>query len=87
MIVSPNTAAQTKSGVAYTSGGYRLNEERNILIELIETKNNVWKISDFQGNSYLIELKEKLSKEFVKRYTTHENTAVEYIRSFKLLNE
>lgn len=87
MIVSPNTTNQTESGVAYTAGGYRLNEERNILIELIETKNNVWRISDFQGNSYLVELKEKLSKEFVKRYTTHDNKIVEYTTSFKLINE
>lgn len=84
MIVSPNIAKQVKSSSIYIGGGYTFNEERNILIELTPEKNNTWKISDLQGNSYLVELKDKLSKEFVSRYTTYNNIPIEYIKTFKL---
>lgn len=86
MIVSPHIPQQKENGVAYTGTGYTLKEERNIMI--VWTKeNNDWKISDFQGNAYLIDLKDKLSTEFVKRYTTHNNKAVEYIHTFELINK
>lgn len=86
LIVSPNTPKQVKSSTTSTRGGYTFNEERNILIELTE-KNNTWKISNLQGNSYPVELKDKLSKEFISRYTTQNNAPVEYIKTFKLTNK
>lgn len=87
MIVSPSIVKQVKSNVVYAKGGYTFKEERNLLIELTSEKNNTWKISDIQGNSYLIELKEKLSKEFVNRYTIHNNGPIEYIKTFELKND
>lgn len=87
MVISPNNANSSNSGIAYTAGGYNLNEERNIRIELSRDKNNTWKISDFQGNSYLVELKEKLSEEYIGRYITHNDKPLEYVHNFRLMNE
>ena len=86
MIVSPHIPLQKENGVAYTGTGYTFKEERNIMI-LWTKENNNWKISDFQGNAYLLDLKDKLSKEFISRYTTYNNTPVEYIHTFELINE
>ncbi len=86
MIVSPRIPQQEKKGIAYTGTGYSLKEERNIMVLWTKDKNS-WKISDFQGNAYLIDLKDKLSEEFISRYTTYNNAPVEYIHTFELINE
>ncbi|MPW24911.1 hypothetical protein GC105_03785 [Alkalibaculum sp. M08DMB] len=86
MILSPTTHKKMESGLAYTSQTHALNEERNIKLELIQEKRN-WKISNFEGNSYLVELKDKLSKEFINRYTAHDNIEVEYIEDMEFIND
>ena len=86
MIVSPHIPQQKENAMAYTATGYTLKEEQNIMI-LWTKENNKWKISDFQGNTYLIDLKDKLSKEFISRYTTYNSEPVEYIHTFELINE
>lgn len=86
MIVSPNIAKQVESNAVFTGANYTFNEERNILVELSEQE-NTWKISDLQACCFLVDLKDKLSKEFVSRYTLHNNDPVEYIKTFQLINE
>src|SRR5699024_9326677 len=63
MVIAPHVPKKKEERVAYISGGYTLNEERNILLIYTQDKKG-WKISDIQANSYLENLKDKLSKEF-----------------------
>ena len=85
MVIAPNTSKEFESGIAFTSGGYALNEERNMKIVFSKSKSSSWKISDIKGNSYLCELKDKLSEEYISRYTTHLDKEVEYIMEYQLL--
>lgn len=85
MVIAPNTSKEFESGIAFTSGGYALKEERNMKIVFSKSKSS-WKICDIKGNSYLCELKDKLSEEFINRYTTHLDEEVEYIMEYQLIN-
>ena len=85
IIISPHIPLQKDMSFAYVGTNYTLKEERNILVKWTKEKSN-WKISDIQGNAYLLDLKDKLSTEFINRYTYHNNTPVEYIHQFELVH-
>ncbi|MFZ7133654.1 MAG: hypothetical protein ACOWWR_15005 [Eubacteriales bacterium] len=74
------------TGVVFANMNYNVQEERNISIQFVKNDKNKWRIQTYEGNTYLLSLKENLSKEFISEYTTFRNQEVKYTKELKLVN-
>lgn len=86
-IISPYSIQNIyDTGVVFANTDYSIQQERSIEIIFINNDKNHWRIKSYEGNSYLLSLKENLSTEFISEYTTYMNIPVEYITEMKLIN-
>lgn len=74
------------TGVVFTDMNYSSQEERNIQIKFVQTNKKKWLIESYECNSYLLSLKDKLSKEFIDQYTTFFSEPVTYTKETKFIN-